>query len=64
METNSCVLYYIQTLERDCVTDTCPLITLIRKGETCLAVLHFAMCSAFMEHVCNCNSGIAALGSH
>jgi hypothetical protein len=29
------LLYYIQTRERDCVTDPCPLITLIRK-ETAL----------------------------
>ena len=63
MDTNSSLLYYIQTCETDSVTDTGPLITFIHKGETCLAVLHFAVCSALMEHVCNCRRGIAALGS-
>ena len=64
MGSNSSLLYYIQTREKDCVTDTCPLITLIRKGENCIVILYFAVCSAFMEHVCNFNRGIAALGSH
>jgi len=39
MDTNSSLLYYIQTCETDSVTDTGPLITFIRKGENCLAVL-------------------------